>query len=95
MSLLPWHPASVCIHKKFVTSNVPLCFTSRRQGITNGGAIILTEYDKLLEDARVKAEAFKSAARDLGPQKMYWAEEHLKKYPTHRTYSEKRSSVTS
>jgi hypothetical protein len=21
---------------------------------------------------------------DLGPQKMYWAEEHLKKYPTHR-----------
>jgi hypothetical protein len=32
----------------------------------------LTEYNKLLEDARVKAEAFKSAAREYIP-KMYQA----------------------
>jgi hypothetical protein len=42
------------------------------RGIEKGGAIRLTEYDKLLEEARVKAEAFKSAAREYIP-KMYFA----------------------
>ena len=49
-----------------------LCFTSRHQRIKNRGAIILTEYDKLLEDARTKAEAFKSTAKEYIP-KMYCA----------------------
>jgi hypothetical protein len=32
----------------------------------------LTEYDKLLEEVRIKAEAFRSTAREYIP-KMYWA----------------------
>jgi hypothetical protein len=53
-------------------TKVLLCFTSRCQEIKNGRAIILTEYDKLLEDARAKAEAFKSTAKEYIP-KMYRA----------------------
>ena len=29
---------------------------------------------------------------DLGEERMYWAEEHLKKYPTHLRYRDKKVS---
>jgi hypothetical protein len=30
---------------------------------------------------------------DLGEERMYWAEEHLKKYPTHLSYKDKKVSL--